>query len=73
MSYGHAERTVATIRLFEAETTAFLNSRDHLDQGSRNGCVTRPSSLPGVSRPLARCLPSPRWITGWAAARGHRL
>jgi hypothetical protein len=31
MSYGHAERTLATIRRIEAETMAFLNSHDHLE------------------------------------------
>jgi hypothetical protein len=30
MSYGHAERTLATIRLLEAETTAFLDGQDQL-------------------------------------------
>jgi hypothetical protein len=31
MAYGHAERTLATIRLLEAETRALLNSQDELD------------------------------------------
>jgi len=31
MTYGHAERTLATIRLLEAETVQLLNSADHLD------------------------------------------
>jgi len=30
MSYGHAERTLATIRLLEAETRALLSSQDQL-------------------------------------------
>ena len=30
MSYGHAERTLATIRLLAAETTQLLNSANHL-------------------------------------------
>jgi hypothetical protein len=31
MTYGHAERTLATIRLLEAETVQLLNSENHLD------------------------------------------
>jgi hypothetical protein len=31
MAYGHAERTLATIRLLEAETGDLLNSQDQLD------------------------------------------
>jgi hypothetical protein len=31
MTYGHAERTLATIRLLGAETMQLLNSEDHLD------------------------------------------
>jgi hypothetical protein len=31
MSYGHAERTLAAIRLFEAETRALLSSQVQLD------------------------------------------
>ena len=31
MAYGHAERTLATIRLLEAETRALLAGREHLD------------------------------------------
>jgi hypothetical protein len=32
MAYGHAERTLATIRLLEAETRDLLSRREHLDQ-----------------------------------------
>jgi hypothetical protein len=31
MAYGHAERTLAAIRILEAETTNLLVSQDHLD------------------------------------------
>jgi hypothetical protein len=31
MAYGHAERTLATICLLEAETRELLASREHLD------------------------------------------
>jgi hypothetical protein len=31
MSYGHAERTLATIRLLEAETRELLNGQQQLD------------------------------------------
>ena len=31
MAYGHAERTLATIRLLEAETRDLLCSQEHLD------------------------------------------
>jgi len=31
MAYGHAERTLATIRLLEAETRELLSRQDHLD------------------------------------------
>jgi hypothetical protein len=31
MAYGHAERTLATIRLLEAETTDLLSRQEHLD------------------------------------------
>ena len=31
MAYGHAERTLAAIRILEAETTDLLVSQDHLD------------------------------------------
>jgi hypothetical protein len=31
MGYGHAERTLATIRLLEAETRDLLSRREHLD------------------------------------------
>jgi len=33
MSYGHAERTLATIRLLEADTRALLSSQNQLDPG----------------------------------------
>jgi len=32
MAYGHAERTLATIRLLEAETRELLSRQEHLDQ-----------------------------------------
>ena len=31
MTYGHAERTLATIRLLEAETRDLLRRQEHLD------------------------------------------
>ncbi len=31
MAYGHAERTLAAIRLLEAETRELLNGLEHLD------------------------------------------
>lgn len=31
MAYGHAERTLAAIRLLEAETRDLLNGLEHLD------------------------------------------
>jgi hypothetical protein len=31
MTYGHAERTLATIRLLEAETRELLSRHEHLD------------------------------------------
>jgi hypothetical protein len=31
MAYGHAERTLATIRWLEAETRELLAGREHLD------------------------------------------
>jgi len=31
MAYGHAERTLATIRMLEAETMELLSGREHLD------------------------------------------
>jgi hypothetical protein len=31
MAYGHAERTLATIRLLEAETRELLSRQEHLD------------------------------------------
>ncbi|HTX27172.1 MAG TPA: hypothetical protein VME19_09160 [Streptosporangiaceae bacterium] len=31
MGYGHAERTLATIRLLEAETRELLSCQEHLD------------------------------------------
>jgi len=31
MAYGHAERTLATIRLLEAETRELLSRSEHLD------------------------------------------
>ena len=31
MTYGHAERTLAAIRLLEAETRDLLDSQDQLD------------------------------------------
>lgn len=31
MAYGHAERTLATILLLEAETRELLSRQDHLD------------------------------------------
>ncbi len=31
MAYGHAERTLATIRLLEAETRKLLARQEHLD------------------------------------------
>lgn len=31
MAYGHAERTLATIRLLEAETRKLLTRQEHLD------------------------------------------
>ena len=31
MAYGHAERTLAAIRLLEAETRELLSRREHLD------------------------------------------
>lgn len=31
MAYGHAERTIAAIRLLEAETRELLSSQDQLD------------------------------------------
>lgn len=31
MAYGHAERTLAAIRLLEAETRELLNGSQHLD------------------------------------------
>ena len=31
MPYGHAERTLATIRLLEAETRELLSRQEHLD------------------------------------------
>jgi hypothetical protein len=31
MAYGHAERTLATIRRLEAETRELLSRREHLD------------------------------------------
>jgi hypothetical protein len=31
MGYGHAERTLATIRLLEAETRELLSRQEHLD------------------------------------------
>jgi len=31
MAYGHAERTLATIRLLEAETRELLARQEHLD------------------------------------------
>jgi hypothetical protein len=31
MAYGHAERTLATIRLLEAETRDLLAGREHLN------------------------------------------
>jgi len=35
MAYGHAERTLAAIRLLEAETRELLNSTAHLDAEQR--------------------------------------
>jgi hypothetical protein len=35
MAYGHAERTLAAIRLLEAETRELLNGLEHLDPEQR--------------------------------------
>jgi hypothetical protein len=35
MAYGHAERTLAAIRLLEAETRELLDSMAHLDAEER--------------------------------------
>ncbi len=35
MAYGHAERTLAAIRLLEAETRELLNGMEHLDAEQR--------------------------------------
>jgi len=46
MAYGHAERTLATIRLLEAETRELLSRQEHLDpeqqqwlrEAAQSGC-----------------------------------
>jgi len=49
MSYGHAERNLAAIRLLEAETRELLNGLDQLDperaQWLRDGAESAPRRL----------------------------
>ncbi len=54
MSYGHAERTLAAIRLLEAETKDLLSSRDHLDPEQEQWLRETAESASGASRPTAR-------------------
>jgi hypothetical protein len=41
MAYGHAERTLAAIRVLEAATTDLLVSQDPWTRNRRNGCTIR--------------------------------
>jgi hypothetical protein len=54
MSYGHAERTLATIRLLEAETIDLLSSQDHLHPEQERWLREAAESASGASRPPAR-------------------
>jgi len=49
MAYGHAERTLATIRRLEAETRALLADREHLDPDQAEW-------LRDATEPASRCL-----------------
>jgi len=58
MTYGHAERTLATIRLLEADTRDLLSRQEHLDpehaqwlreaaeSASRRLCSAAPQGFP---------------------------
>jgi len=56
MAYGHAERTLAAIRLLEAETRELLASRDQLDPEETQWLRDTTES---ADRRLQRCPPSP--------------
>jgi hypothetical protein len=56
MAYGHAERTLATIRLLEAETRELLASQDQLDPEEAQWLRDAAES---ATRQLQRCPPSP--------------
>lgn len=55
MAYGHAERTLATIRLLEAETRELLATQDHLDPEETQWLHDAAES----ARCFQRCSPSP--------------
>ena len=67
MSYGHAERTLATIRLLEEETTAFLNSQDRLDPEQEKWLRDAARS---ASRRLEAACQVPRPRAGQGESRG---
>jgi hypothetical protein len=48
MTYGHAERTLATIRLLEAETRDLLSRQEHLDPEHAQWLREAAESAPGV-------------------------
>jgi hypothetical protein len=52
MAYGHAERTLAAIRLLEAETMELLSSQDQLDPEAAQW-------LRDAVRPASRRAPQP--------------
>ena len=72
MAYGHAERTLAAIRLLEAETAELLGRLPHLDCGQSRwlqevtgggtaSCPGRPALCAGEDGPgAARCCAAAR-------------
>jgi hypothetical protein len=61
MAYGHAERTLAAIRILEAETTDLLASQDHLDPEQAQWLLDKSlrGDFPSPDFPRPR-LPTPR-------------
>jgi len=51
MAYGHAERTLATIRLLEAETRELLSRQEHLEPEQEEWLHTAAESASRRLRP----------------------
>lgn len=57
MAYGHAERTLAAIKLLQSETIEFLRSQQHLDPEQQQWLRDAAESASRRLQPAQRCAP----------------